>query len=76
MNWFWEATHFKKELGDLVLDRIWEHQKPGRIVDPGFGILISSRNIETHLKQIRSDRQVWRKLFPKDVQEIEKMSQQ
>jgi hypothetical protein len=71
MQWYWESSHYKKELGDLVLDRVFGHQEPGRTVNPDFGVLLASENIELHLQQVRNDRQKWRTSFPEDVQEIE-----
>ena len=73
MQWYWESSHYKKELGDLVLDRVFGHQEPGRTVHPDFGTLITSENIELHLRQVRNDRQKWRTSFPEDAQEIERL---
>lgn len=73
MQWYWESSHFKKELGDLVLDRIFDHQEPERTIDPCFGTLMTLENIEHHLQQIRSDRHNWRISFPDDVLEIENL---
>ncbi len=43
---YWEAGHFKKELGDLMLDRLLGKQN-------GFGIKLDSRNIESWLVEDR-----------------------
>jgi len=41
MRWYWEAGHFKKELGDLVLDKVLDHPDPQRKVPAGFGTLLT-----------------------------------
>jgi hypothetical protein len=71
MQWYWESSHYKKELGDLVLDRIFNYIHPERTIVDGFGIQLTSNNIESHLQQIRNDRQHWRDSHTNDVAEIE-----
>ena len=71
MHWYFESSHYQKSLGDLVLDRIFDHQEPGRTVPDDFGILLTSATLEAHLAQIRADRKRWRKAHPEDVAEIE-----
>lgn len=51
MNYYWESSHFRKELGDLVLDRVL-----GGGAESGgdFGILLTAGDVEQHLLTIRS----------------------
>jgi hypothetical protein len=42
MRWYWEAGHFKKELGDLVLARIFG--QGNQYGGEGFGIQLTSEN--------------------------------
>ena len=74
MHWHWDSSHYKKETGDLVLDRIFGHQQLGRSVPRDFGIMLFSVNIESHLKAIRDARVEYRKMHPEDVGEIEQMA--
>ncbi len=73
MRWYWESSHYKPALGDLVLDRVFGHQEPGRHLPADFGVLLTPKTIEPHLAQIRADRQRWRAAFPADVAEIERL---
>ena len=73
MQWYWESSHYKKELGDLVLDRIFNYSDPQRTIEKGFGVQLTSSNIEFHLQQIRQDRQQWRESNPGDIAEIESL---
>jgi hypothetical protein len=56
MRWHWEPGHFKKELGDLVLDRILDVPAPADTPVEDFGIKLTPANIESHLAGVRSHR--------------------
>ena len=43
MRWYWEAGHFKKELGDLVLERVLERK--GAVELEAFGVQLTSDNV-------------------------------
>jgi tetratricopeptide (TPR) repeat protein len=53
MRWFWEVSHFKKETGDLLLDRILDYHAPDRVDPPDFGVRLSPENIESWLVATR-----------------------
>ena len=53
MKWYYEALHYSKELGELILDRIYDYKDASRVVPDDFGILLSENNINDHLKFIR-----------------------
>ena len=71
MSWYWESSHYKKELGDLILDRIFNYHSSDRYLPEDFGVQLTPENIESHLSRIRADREKWRNIFPEDVAEIE-----
>lgn len=70
MKWYFESSHYTTDLGDLVQDRVFDHKEPGRIVPDYFGVLITSRNIEGHLKNIREGNQHFRELQPSVAKEL------
>jgi hypothetical protein len=57
----------------LVLNRLFDYQS-GTVPDD-FGILITSDNIESHLAQIRSQREVWAAQNPEVVEMVQRWSQ-
>ena len=73
MSWYWESSHFTKELGDKVLDQVllnnFDKKESNR-----FGILINSKNIVFHNKTIRESQKLWRDKNSTDVKEIENLS--
>ena len=54
-RWYWEAGHFKKQLGDLVLQRIMA-PSGSTFGDAGFGVEIDTANEESNRTRIRTER--------------------
>jgi hypothetical protein len=50
MKWFWDPGHFKKELGDVMLDRAFA-ERPQTKDD--FDTRLTPDTIEPHLQQLR-----------------------
>ena len=73
MHWYRDSSHYKKELGDLMLDRIFNYHGSNRVVSDDFGVLLNSENIDSHLQKIRSDRQHYHDTHPEDIAEIENL---
>lgn len=48
MKWFWEAIHFKEELGYHILDRVFNHKRNDCPTPHDFGMKISMENITTY----------------------------
>jgi len=85
MKWYWEDDHYKNALGDLVLDQIF-HIKPGESgfnknskIQQGlteyFGIVLTSKNIENHLKEIRRAQHHYRITHKSDFAEIKDLAE-
>ncbi|MGE5372884.1 MAG: hypothetical protein ACM3QZ_12940 [Solirubrobacterales bacterium] len=53
---FWESTHFKKEIGNLILNRL-NHVRDNGPAD--FGVRITPENVEQQLQATRKARAVW-----------------
>lgn len=71
MRWYWDSSHYKKELGDIVFDRMFDGNFSGGQDYPDFGVKLTSQNIEAHLLKLRNEREQWRLTHPQDVKEIE-----
>ena len=72
---YWESSHYKKELGDLVLDDLFEYRHTSRDGDHKFGVQITSNNIDSHLEIIRQEKKTWRKNNPNGVDELNAMKE-
>ena len=51
MKYHWEASHYKKELGDILLDRLLDVSEY-----KDFGVELNSQNINKHIQNLREDR--------------------
>jgi hypothetical protein len=69
MKNFFESVHYRKEVGDLILNRMFHYHE--ETVPDDFGILLTAGNSESHLKKIRADREVWAKKNPDVVKLVQ-----
>ncbi len=69
MRWYWDGSHYTKEAGDLILDRIFGHNEPGRRVPDDFGVLLTPDNIEAHLAALGAQREAYALRHPRAVNE-------
>jgi hypothetical protein len=72
IRYHWEAMHYTKELGDLVLARVMNHAL-ATSAPADFGVLLTSENVETHLTQTRSAQQRYQIENSADSREIERL---
>jgi hypothetical protein len=59
MRWYWEFSHYRKETGDLILDRVLEYSDPAHLVPDDFGVRLTGENVETHLARTRAALDKW-----------------
>jgi hypothetical protein len=72
MRWYWEAGHFKKELGDLVLDRAFGEALPAEAND--FGIDLVPDTVETRIAECRVSLAAMRQRFPALAHEASRLA--
>lgn len=65
MKNYWDSSHYRQEVGDLVLDRLFN--VPANQVPNDFGILVTPQNIESHLANTLAERELWVKNNPEMV---------
>lgn len=53
-HWYWEAGHFKQELGDVMLQRMFA--EPDRLADAAIGVKLTPENVELEIQRIRQQR--------------------
>jgi hypothetical protein len=73
MHWYWESSHYKKELGDIMLSKILDCCNSGKNLSNEFGLKIDEDNIEYHLQTIRGKQKQWGVSNFKDILEIRKL---
>jgi len=70
MRWYWEPGHFKRELGDLMIDRILA--TPDAPQD--FGVALDASNVERQLADLRVAEAAYRDRHAGEVAELERMA--
>jgi len=70
MKWYWDAGHYKKDLGDRVQDRIFGYDSPDRNGTENFGALIDVNNIDSHLKNTAKKRSAYLETQHENIQEL------
>ena len=69
-RWYWESSHYRKELGDVVLDRVL-----GRAGDEalgGWGERVTPVTGAAVIDRVRTELLAWKSAHPADVAELEK----
>ena len=66
-QWYWEAGHFKSELGGKILDRIFDSSN----ADGDWGVLLTPATVEAHLSDLRIQAQAYRHRHSEEVNELE-----
>ncbi len=67
MGFYWDSSHFKDVVGDLVLDRLFGLSHPRRTVPPDFGVRLTAATIEPALARLRADQLAYRRSNPQDA---------
>ena len=71
MNNYVDNSHYTPDIGDLIINRIFDYQI-GKVPDD-FGVLLTTENIEKHLTKIRKDREIWSQNNPEEVALVKKV---
>jgi len=59
MRWFWEFSHYRHTAGNLILDRIFGHDRSDSALPADFGVRLTSENISAHLTHSRAEIADW-----------------
>ncbi len=68
MKWYWESSHFKKELGDLALARVLGKPMPEGLAS--WGQRATKDSLEGVLAKVSGGVQAWASAHPADVEEL------
>jgi hypothetical protein len=73
LSWYWEAGHFKQELGDIMLRRMFG--VPGLSGQLAFGSGLTGGNLDRMLERIREERAWYIRSQPDDARSVRDMVQ-
>ena len=60
MKYYWDSSHFKENVGDMVLDRLLEMETENHEIPSDFGVILSLGNIETVITQLNENQEKYR----------------
>ena len=76
MKNYWEGSHYRKHVGDLILDRLFAYQNPGETIPDDFGVRLDASNIDDHLLALRKAREHYISTHQQDVAQIAQLIQE
>jgi hypothetical protein len=68
MRYYWESSHFKDNVGDMVLNRIFGAGEVPR----GFGVRLDSGTMDVALLDIRAQQKTYQISHPDDIARIQR----
>ena len=74
MRNYYDASHYSYDVGNLVLNRMFNYQLES--VPTDFGVYVTSDNVEEHLHQVRNQCEDWESNNPEVVSWVENIKQQ
>jgi len=76
MRYYWDSSHFKENVGDWILDRLFGTEREGDPVPDDFGVRLMPATIDAALDKIRTDQSVYQRDQPDEVRFITSLIQQ
>jgi len=73
MSWYWDASHYRRDVGDMILDRMFG--LPHRTGPERFGTRVTQGTIEPHLARFDSERELWLATNPKGIALVDRILQ-
>ena len=73
MRYYWDSSHFKEQVGDYVLDRLFGVTTASREAPRDFGIRLTADTIESALAQQRVAQAAYRERFPEEVAALQSL---
>jgi len=67
MKYYWDSSHFKENIGNLVLDRLFAATLASRRIPSDFGVSLTPDTIEPYLAAQRVAQAAYRERFPTTV---------
>lgn len=67
---YWESSHYRKEVGDMVLDRMFRYRDANRNLPDDFGVALTQSNIEVILEDVRSRQRKYRQDQPAEAEDV------
>jgi hypothetical protein len=74
MRYYWDQSHYRRLVGDWVIDRMFGLQPAGAAIPADFGILLTRESLEPHFAQTRSASEAYRSNHPAEAAFIRRLA--
>jgi hypothetical protein len=74
MTGYWESSHIRKHVGDLILARIFGNssQQSALQLPADFGVRLNPDNVDSNTQRIRAEAIRYRYSHPSEEEEVER----
>jgi hypothetical protein len=73
MQFYWDSSHFKSTVGDLVLDRVFLSESAGQAVPVDFGVRLTADDVDDVLSMQRKQKTRYRETAAHDLQALRRL---
>ena len=73
MKYYWDSSHYTEKTSDLILKRIFNKSSGNKNILYDFGVELTPQNIEKHLEDTRSARELYVKTHKEEVELIQQI---
>lgn len=70
LKWFWEPAHYRREFGNLMLSNLLQKNCSSNTLNSA-GTLLTSKNIDRHLKQLSSAMERYHHNYPSAIKRLQ-----
>jgi hypothetical protein len=70
LRYYWDSSHAKAVVGDLVLDRLFGISRAQRAIPEDFGMRLTPDTVGAALARVRADGEVYRSTHPDEVEAL------
>lgn len=76
MRWYHDPSHYKREAGDLILDRVLGVDEPAHSIPAGFGVPVTPESVDRVLARRREAGDRYRETHASEVAALEAMARE
>ena len=73
LAWFWEPSHYRQELGDIMLSRMLDRHCDSKELNEDFGVQVTQKTIDDRLEGLALQRDLYMLANPNDVLRLSKL---
>lgn len=73
LDWFWEPSHYRRELGDIMLSRMLDRRCHDKALPADFGVTVTPQTLDDRLEDLALERDLYMLAHPDNVLRLSKL---